>query len=64
MTNKVTTGSIWTGMNGAKFRVTAVARTEDEIWIVYSKLGDPKTSYSCLEPAFLQRFQENVNERY
>ena len=64
MTSKVTTGSIWNGMNGVKFKVTAVARAEDETWIVYTKLGDPKSSFSWLEPAFLQRFRENINESY
>lgn len=59
---RVTAGSIWSGTDGVKFRVTAVARTGEETWIVYAKLGDPKSSFSCLEPAFLQRFSESVNE--
>lgn len=63
MTN-VTTGSIWTGINGVRFKVTAVARTGDETWIVYTKVGDPTSSYSCLEPAFLQRFTQSINESY
>ena len=64
MTSKVTTGSIWAGINGVRFRVTAVASTGDETWIVYTKVGDPKSSYTCLEPAFLQRFRESINESY
>jgi hypothetical protein len=60
----VTTGSIWTGGFGVFFKVTAVARTGDETWIVYTKIGDPKSSYSCLEPAFLQRFHQHINGSY
>jgi hypothetical protein len=57
----IKTGSIWKDGFGLYFKVTAVASTGDETWIVYTKIGDPTSSYSCLEPAFLQRFNEHVN---
>ncbi len=60
----VTTGSLWTNGAGVVFKVTAVARTGSETWIVYNRTSDPKSSFSCLEPDFLQRFKKHSVARY
>lgn len=61
MKKTVTTGSIWTDGAGLYFKVTAVASDGQETWVVYTKVGDPKSSYTCLEPAFTQRFNQHIN---
>ena len=60
----VTTGSVWSSLTGVTYKVTAVGRTGEETWIVYAKIGDPKSSYTCLEPAFIQRFRQHINQGY
>ena len=60
----VTTGSYWTNGAGVVFKVTAVARTSSETWIVYNNAFDSKSSFSCLEFEFLQRFKKHIVAKY
>jgi hypothetical protein len=55
MDNKITPGSIWTASNGERFFVITKSRKNDLVWVIYRKERSFDT-YSCLEPAFLQRF--------
>lgn len=57
---EITTGSIWTNSTGIVFKVTAVARTNEETWIVYAKVADSKSSFSCLDFDFLQHFKKYI----
>lgn len=56
-------GTLWSTADGKVFKVTSVARTQDETWITYQSIGDKK-SYSCLLPAFVNRFKPWNNPSY
>ncbi len=57
---KIEKGQLW-GVPDAEFVINNVDTIEGEIWIHYTntKTGQP---YSCLEPAFKQRFSPIVNK--
>jgi hypothetical protein len=57
---QVKVGSIWTTAERLEFKVNDVKNVEDQIWIHYSKLSTAQ-EYSCLQEAFVSRFQEKVN---
>lgn len=61
MESIVKPGSMWISSSGDRFRVMTKARKEDLVWVVYRKEHSFNT-YSCLEPAFLQRFTEFKNQ--
>lgn len=61
MNSKVKAGSIWVASNGERFFVMTKSRKDDLVWVVYRKENSFDT-YSCLEPAFLQRFTEFNNQ--
>jgi hypothetical protein len=60
MNNSIKTGSVWKNFNGSLYKVSAVARTKDETWVVYSQLGNQKKTQSCLDHDFLRKFKEHT----
>lgn len=61
ISSKVKQGSVWTSVSGEKYVVMLVTKKASDVWIVYRK-KDAFSTYSCLEPAFLQRFSPFENK--
>jgi hypothetical protein len=61
MIAKVKPGSIWTAKDMSQFCVLNVITKDNQVWVSYQRLETPNQNYSCLEPAFLQRFTEYTN---
>jgi hypothetical protein len=61
MIAKVKPGSIWTAKDMSHFRVLNVITKDNQVWVSYQRVAAPNQNYSCLEPAFLQRFTEYTN---
>lgn len=57
---KVKPGQVWASLNMTEFYVDDVREVDGEKWIHYTNTFTQQT-YSCLEPAFLARFNPVVN---
>lgn len=53
-------GSKWGTIDGKEFRVTDIKEVDNQIWIYYNNILT-KQEYSCLKEAFINRFNEIVN---
>ncbi len=60
---KVEVGSNWTTANSEEFKVVKIEKKQNEKWVFYKNKKNQK-EYSCLEEAFLSRFNPNTNYRY
>lgn len=60
--NRITTvpkkNSKWSSADGRMFTVVDVAEHNNEMWVRYN---NGSNEYSCLVPAFISRFGENIN---
>jgi hypothetical protein len=53
-------GQVWTGQNRTEFYIDDIRKAEEGTWIHYTNTFTQQT-YSCLEPAFRQRFSPILN---
>lgn len=58
---KIERGQVWGSMNRTEFHVDDIRITEEGTWIHYTNTFTQQT-YSCLEPAFKQRFTPVLNK--
>jgi hypothetical protein len=54
-------GQIWTAQNRTEFYIDDIRLTEEGVWVHYTNTFTQQT-YSCLEPAFRQRFTPVLNK--
>jgi len=59
-TDRIQPGQYWTSFNRTEFYIDDVRVNETGTWIHYTNTFTQQT-YSCLEPAFRQRFSQVVN---
>jgi hypothetical protein len=57
---KIEVDQIWSTSNGTKFHIDYIRETEEGRWVHYTNTFTQQT-YSCLEPAFRQRFTAVLN---
>ena len=57
---KVRKYQLWGTADRKEFCITDVKEIDGQIWVHYSN-RETKQTYSCLEPAFTQRFSPIVN---
>jgi hypothetical protein len=56
---QLSVGSSWTDTHGCEFRIDAIDKNGEEIWVAYTRVKD-RTSYCCLAQAFTYRFNPLV----
>jgi hypothetical protein len=52
---------LWAGDNGTEFYVDDIRVIDDQTWVYYTNTFTQQT-YSCLAPAFEQRFKIVLNK--
>lgn len=58
---KIERGQTWSSDNRTEFHVDDIRITEEGTWVHYTNTFTQQT-YSCLEPAFKQRFTPVLNK--
>ena len=58
---KLEVGQIWDSANRTEFHIDYIRETEEGRWVHYTNTFTQQT-YSCLEPAFRQRFTAVLNQ--